>query len=235
MASALGDRLRELARRHGFARNPGTMEAALARCAARNPGIRTVIDVGASDGRWSRAASRILPPARYFMVEARTEHEPGLARTARDARFSYEICAAGNRDGEIHFDATELFGGVASETPPEKNAIVVPVRRLDGLAAARGLAGPYAIKLDTHGYEVPILEGAGSLLAQSVLLVIECYNFRIAPQSLLAHEMCAWLEARGFRCIDLCDPLYRDRDGALWQMDLFFAPATDAVFASNVY
>jgi FkbM family methyltransferase len=235
MPGALRDRIVEAARRRGFARNPSTMEAALARCAARNPGIRTVIDVGASDGRWSRAASRILPPARYFMVEARAEHRPGLARTARDARFSYEICAAGNRDGEIYFDATELFGGLASETPPEKNAIVVPVRRLDGLARERGLAGPYALKLDTHGYEVPILEGAAGLLAQTALLVIECYNFRVAPRSLLAHEMCAWLEARGFRCIDLCDPLHRARDGALWQMDLFFVPATDAAFASNAY
>ena len=208
MPAALRERLREAARRRGFARNPNTMEAALARCAARGPGIRTVIDVGASDGRWSRAASRILPPARFFMVEARAEHEPGLARTARDARFSYEICAAGDRDGEIYFDARDLFGG---------------------------LAGPYAIKLDTHGYEVPILEGAAALLAQSTLLVIECYNFRVAPRSLLAHEMCAWLEARGFRCIDLCDPLHRASDGALWQMDLFFVPATDPAFARNAF
>ncbi|HVP08638.1 MAG TPA: FkbM family methyltransferase [Burkholderiales bacterium] len=235
MPGALRERILGAARRRGFARNPSTMEGALARCAARNPGIRTVIDVGASDGRWSRAASRILPPARYLMVEARAEHEPGLARTSRDARFSYAICAAGNRDGEIYFDATDLFGGLASETPPEKNCIVVPVRRLDGLARERGLDGPYAIKLDTHGYEVPILEGAAGLLPQTALLVIECYNFRVAPQALLAHEMCAWLEARGFRCIDLCDPLHRPRDGALWQMDLFFAPATDAAFTSNVY
>ena len=127
------------------------------------------------------------------------------------------------------------LGGLASETPPARNGIVVPVRRLDGLAAELGLAGPYAIKLDTHGYEIPILEGAGALLAQSALLVIECYNFRVAPQALLAHEMCAWLEARGFRCIDLCDPLHRARDGALWQMDLFFAPAASAAFQSDAY
>jgi FkbM family methyltransferase len=223
------------ARRRGFARNPATMEAALARCAARRPGLRTVIDVGASDGRWSRVARGILAPAHYFMVEARAEHEPGLARTAADPAFSYQICAAGNRDGEIHFDATELFGGQASDTPYEKNDIVVPVRTLDGLAAARTLRGPYAIKLDTHGYEVQILEGARELLRQSRLLIIECYNFRLTPQTLLAHEMCATLAERGFRCIDLCDPLFRARDGALWQMDLFFVPDSDPAFESNSY
>jgi FkbM family methyltransferase len=223
------------ARRHGLARSRSTMEAALARCAARRPGLRTVIDVGASDGRWSRVARGILPPAHYFMVEARSEHEPGLKATAARAGFSYQICAAGNRDGEIHFDATALFGGQASETPYEKNDIVVPVRTLDGLVAERRLEGPYALKLDTHGYEIPILEGARGVLERARLLIIECYNFRLTPQSLVAHEMCAWLGERGFRCIDLADPLYRERDGALWQMDLFFAPAGDPVFATNVY
>jgi len=235
LRSWLHDRLLPAARRRGLARNPATMEAGLARCAARAPGIRTVIDVGASDGRWSRAARPILPAAHYFMVEARKEHEPGLARTAADPAFSYQICAAGDRDGEIYFDASELFGGQASETPYEKNGIVVPVRRLDGLAVERALQGPFALKLDTHGYEVPIFEGARALLKRSALLIVECYNFRLTAQSLLAHEMCAYLAGHGFRCIDLCDPLYRPRDGALWQMDLFFAPASDAVFESNVY
>jgi len=229
------DRLAPALRRRGYARNPATMEAALARCAGRAPGIRSVIDVGASDGRWSRVARAILPPAHYFMVEARTEHEPGLARTAANPDFSYQICAAGNRDGEIYFDASDLFGGQASETPYANNGIVVPVRRLDGLAAERGLQGPFALKLDTHGYEIPILEGAGEILRQSALLIVECYNFRLTAQSLLAHEMCAYLAERGFRCIDLCDPLYRRRDGALWQMDLFFAPAAHRAFESNVY
>ena len=218
-----------------FSRNPASMEAALARRAACNPGVRTVIDVGASDGRWSRAARKILPPAHYFMVEARPEHEPGLAKTAADPDFSYRICAAGNRDGEIHFDATDLWGGQASDTAYDRNDIIVPVRRLDGLAAEHALQGPFALKLDTHGYELQIFEGAREILAQARLLIVECYNFRLTPQSLLAHEMCAWLGERGFRCIDLCDPLYRPRDGALWQMDLFFVPSSDPVFATNSY
>jgi FkbM family methyltransferase len=218
-----------------FSRNPVSMAAALARRAARDPGVRTVIDVGASDGRWSRVARGILPPAHYFMVEARAEHEPGLARTAAQPGFSYQICAAGNRDGEIYFDATDLFGGQASDTAYEKNCIVVPVRRLDSLAAERALQGPFALKLDTHGYELQIFEGAREILAQARLLIVECYNFRLTPQTLLAHEMCAWLGERGFRCIDLCDPLYRPRDGALWQMDLFFVPDSDAAFESNSY
>jgi FkbM family methyltransferase len=211
------------------------MDAALARCARRGPIPPTVIDVGASDGRWSRLARRHFASSRFFMVEARQEHEAGLAATAADPAFAYAICAAGNRDGQVHFDATDLFGGQASDTPYEQNSILVPVRRLDSLARERRLEGPFGLKLDTHGYEMQILDGAADILANAALLIIECYNFRLTPHTLLAHEMCAWLAERGFRCIDLCDPLYRRRDGALWQMDLFFAPASHSAFLSNAY
>lgn len=229
------ERLAAALRRRGLARNPATMEAALARCAARGTQLATVFDVGASDGRWSRVARAILPAARYFMVEARREHEPGLRRTAARPGFHYRICAAGDRDGELHFDATDLFGGLAGDKPFARNDIVVPARRLDSLALELALPGPYAIKLDTHGYELPILAGANGILDRTALLVIECYNFRVAEGALLAHEMCRHLEERGFRCIDLADPVYRARDGALWQMDLFFAPAATPAFASNAY
>jgi hypothetical protein len=111
----------------------------------------------------------------------------------------------------------------------------VPVETVDRAIAARGLPGPYGLKLDTHGYEVPVLEGAVATLQQASLLVIEAYNFTLAPGSLRFPELCAWLEARGFRCCDLADPMRRPRDGALWQMDLAFAPAGSPLFDSNDY
>jgi hypothetical protein len=55
----------------------------------------------------------------------------------------------------------------------------------------RGLPGPYMIKLDTHGYEVPIRLGAKETLRNANLAVIETYNFRIQGSSLLFHEMVA--------------------------------------------
>jgi hypothetical protein len=78
-------------------------------------------------------------------------------------------------------------------------------------------------------------EGAGDLLDRTELLVIESYNFQLTPGCLRFHELCAWLEARGFRCCDLADPMRRPRDGALWQVDLAFAPATSPLFSSNRY
>jgi hypothetical protein len=35
--------------------------------------------------------------------------------------------------------------------------------------------------------------------------------------------------------VDLCDPLFRVKDGAFWQMDLFFMPDASEPFQSDSY
>lgn len=216
--------------------NPVSLANAMARCQKRNLEIRTVIDIGASDGRWSIQARRRFPDATFLMVEARREHEAALIR-AKDKcpRFDYVICAAGDTEGQIYFDATDLFGGLASHTPTDKNCVAVPVNTIDKMVERAGLHAPFLLKLDTHGFEAPIFEGARQTLARTNLIVVEAYNFEIASGCFRFHEMCAYLEARGFRCVDFCDPMFRDRDGALWQMDLFFIRSDRPEFRSNQF
>ncbi|HWZ95735.1 MAG TPA: FkbM family methyltransferase [Opitutaceae bacterium] len=203
-----------------------TLPSALHRLAARHPQFRTVIDVGASDGHWSRQLAAALPgPKNFVMIEAQTLHRDGLARFQADfAHTRTVLAAAGSQPGEIYFEANDPWGGVAAEQPGNQdgNWIRVPMTTIDQEVAASGFPGPYLIKLDTHGYEVPILDGAKQTLAQTEVLVIECYNFNIAASARRFPAFCLHLEELGFRCIDLFDPFYRPSDGTLWQMDLVF-------------
>jgi len=41
--------------------------------------------------------------------------------------------------------------------------------------------GPYLIKLDTHGVEIPILNGSAQTLKDTNVLVVEVYNFDFGP------------------------------------------------------
>jgi Methyltransferase FkbM domain len=106
---------------------------------------------------------------------------------------------------------------------------------LDATLKARNLPGPYLLKFDTHGYEVPILSGAAATLAQTEVIIMECYNFRIAPECLTFHEMCGHLAQRSFRCIDLVEPMHRPHDDAFWQMDLVFARDNRPEFSHQGY
>jgi FkbM family methyltransferase len=213
-----------------------TMNEALRRIAARGCDVRTVIDIGASDGAWSRVAMRHFNDAQYLLFEPLKEREAELkAFCQAHSNAGFVNAAAGDHEGEVSFMvASDLDGSGISEVGAGATRSV-PLTTIDAEVKRRALGGPYLIKLDTHGFELPILAGATECLRHASLLVIEVYNFKIAGPALRFHELCAHVETLGFRCADLADPLLRKRDGALWQMDLFFLPKDSAVFANDGY
>lgn len=220
---------------HPSAAAPLTMERGLAWFASRFR-VSTVVDVGASNGCWTEMARRYWPEASYLLVEAQGgPHEAALrSLKERVPRLEYVIAAAGDRSGTIHFDASDPFGGIASERPGP-GRVAVPMTTIDAEVERRALAGPFAIKLDTHGFEVPILEGARRTLASASLLIIEVYNFTVAEGALRFPDMCRHLEGLGFRPVAMVDLMYRPKDGILWQFDCFFARSDRDEFRSDRY
>ncbi len=218
----------------GIYKPPLALESALQRCASRNPNINTVIDVGASNGCWSSVASKYFPSAFYYLIEANPFHEKSLEQyKATTVNTNYILAAAGDSTGEIYFDSCDPFGGLASHQRLGENDIKVPVITIDDVVKDNKLSPPYLIKLDTHGFEIPIFEGAAKTLTETELIIVETYNFDIAPNSLRFYQICQYLETKGFRCVDMCDPLFRAKDKAFWQIDLFFIPATNPIFQNN--
>jgi FkbM family methyltransferase len=213
-----------------------TMNAAIARCVQRGVKVNTIVDVGASDGRWTRDCMRYLPDANYLLIEAQDPHRENLEKLRREkTQVDFVLAAAGNKEGKIYFDNSALFGGLASDNPLKGGSIEVPVVTIDNELKKRKLAGPYAIKLDTHGYEVPILEGAAETLKNASLVIIEVYNYQLTPTSLRYFEMCQYMKNLGFLSVELVDFVLRDRDSSFWQMDAFFIPEKSAGFSHNSF
>jgi len=200
-----------------------TMEGALQGIAGRKHQFNTVIDVGASNGQWSELMLDYYPHCNYMLIEAQPVHEEDLKQfCAGRSNVDYVLAAAGEKEGQLNFNTNDPFGGQASLTPYAENNITVPVMAIDSLIESKQLQGPYLLKLDTHGFEIPIFTGAEAVLAETDVIIVECYNFKIAPECLLFHEMCNYLEKKNFRCIDMVDVMHRTYDKALWQMDLVF-------------
>lgn len=211
------------------------MESLLARAAIHQSKVATWIDVGASDGSWSLLARQHFPQAEFLLFEPLAERQPVLDKLRAKHGFEIAPAAAGATAGRTEFTIDPKLDGSGVAAPGAASTRSVPIETIDQVVAARRLPGPFGIKLDTHGYEVPVLSGATSVLSQTNLLIIEAYNFTLMPGCLRFHELCAWLEERNFRCCDLADPMRRPHDGALWQMDLAFAPISHPMFASDRY
>jgi FkbM family methyltransferase len=164
-----------------------------------------------------------FPNVRYLLIEAQARHEPALrAFCDKHPNAEYILAAAGDKEGTIFFDGDDPLGGQASTTQTQKAKAQVSMTTIDLALLKTGMSGPLLIKLDTHGFEVPILAGAKRALDMCDVLFVECYNYKMGPECLVFWDMCAYLLRLGFRCIDMADPMHRPYDGSLWQMDFVF-------------
>jgi FkbM family methyltransferase len=213
-------------------------DRALERIVKRGMGLGTIVDVGASNGSWSEVCMRHFPEAKYFLLEAQSCHSRALAAFCQQhPNAQYVLAAAGNEDGSCFFDDGDPFGGLASNAETDKCKTMLTMVRLDSALQKVGLPGPYLLKLDTHGFELQIIQGAEEMLRNTELAVIEAYVFRLNDGALLSHELCVEMDKRGFQMIDFSEPLWREKDNdmALWQWDLFFVRKDNPVFRSNTY
>ncbi|MEO7317561.1 MAG: FkbM family methyltransferase [Chthoniobacteraceae bacterium] len=208
-----------------------SMEAGLRRAGAQLPRIGTVIDVGAAAGKWTRLARPHFPDARFFLIEPLRERVPELAALGID----FVSALAGAKPGEAMIDVTDDLDGSGVTDVAGSACRSVAVTTIDREVSERKLPGPYFIKLDTHGYEVPILEGARATLAQTALLMVEAYNFQLTTGCLRFPQLCVRMEELGFLPCDVIEPARRPVDLALWQMDIVFARANAPIFARKTY
>lgn len=216
-----------------------SLNAALGRLKSHRLDIKHMFSLGAGSGADSVAIRDALcPAAEMLMIEAQETHRAELNRVSRSRQgVDFSLCAAARVDGSVRFAATSAVGGAIAHDAAA-DGIDIPARALDSLAAERRWNGPYFLKFDTHGVEVEILEGAVQTLSNTALIMMEVYNFKlnfVGGKNLRFYEMCEYLEARGLRCVDMCDPLFRPNDLALWQFHLFFIRSDHPVFDSNSY
>lgn len=205
-------------------------KSALERTAAKNMEIATVIDVGAARGAWSLLAERFWPSARYHLLEAKERWRADLEKLAAQKRnFSFTMKAASDAPGAIYFPTEgEAYAGAAFKDPSAREGLTeVPATSIDHEAKSLSLKGPFAVKLDTHGTEVDILDGARETLKETALICIETYAFFGQKRF---PEMLLHLQSLGFRVADIAEPLFRPSDAALWQLDFYLLRAEHPVF-----
>lgn len=198
--------------------------------------IETILDVGASDGRWSKNGMVLFPDAKFVLFEPQPVHSRDLSTFANSfpGRVIPVKKAVGADDGHLLFDVSDPFGGGVAKMDSKKT-LQVEQTKLDTSVSELDLKGPFLLKLDTHGFERSILNSAEHTLQKCEVLIIEAYNYRISDEAFLFWELCVYLSERGFRPIDVVDLMYRKHDNSLWQMDLFFIRSTWNGFNHDSY
>jgi FkbM family methyltransferase len=214
------------------------MPSLLHRLSHRPVDVGAIVSLGAGRGDDSAHLLNYWPQAKLLLIEMDERFQGEFqALSQANPKISYEVCAAAAEDRDGYFTKTDAFGGAIAQESTE-GAKPIKFRKVDTLVQAHGMTGPYFLKFDTHGAELDILAGAQQVLAQTSLILMEVYNFKLKFmdfKNLTFDEMSIHMKSLGFRCIDLCDPLYRPGDRALWQMHMLFARDDHPSFALTGY
>ena len=195
-------------------------------------GIRTAVDVGANEGRWSSGVLRLTRPVRLIAVEPSPQLLPSLRSTLAPFDNAVVVAAAvGATPGETTFNVT-AHSHSASVLPPRTGEmdriygfgyevveqVTVPMTTLDELTA--DLAEVSLLKIDVQGFESAVLAGATAALTKTRWLLIEV-NFRSHYEGdLLFPELHERLAAAGFRLTGMSAPLIQ-AGVALWADSLY--------------
>lgn len=219
------------ARAVGSAWGPRGFLASLER--ARRSGFvpRTVIDIGASDGRWSESCLEIFPDARYLLFDALPDHAPALGAFANRHRnaTTYSL-ALGECPGKMSLNVHGHQSSLLSSCDFQGGRLTLDIHMLDDLTDDLGLEGPILFKADVQGYELNVIRGATRVLTMTELALLEVSYRRIYEGAPLAHEVITAMGSYGFRIFDVCSYDQRPFDGALAQSDIVFARPTSGLF-----
>jgi FkbM family methyltransferase len=191
----------------------------------------TIVDIGAAAGTWTQKALTYWKDANFILIEPLEERKQEINALiqANTNLIKHILAVAGKEKGKIELTVSEDLD--SSGVYGTGNLRTIDVVCLDDILKEE--KPKFVLKLDTHRFEIPIFEGAGQILKNTDLIIVETYGFYLTNSSKVFWEMCQYLDEKGFRLFDIVDLTYRPKDLAFWQCDAFFLPKNHSVFSDN--
>ena len=198
--------------------------------------IDLVIDVGANDGGYGQTLRSAGYAGPILSFEPLTEaHAALLRRTAGDRSWHVAPRAAlGEHEGEATINIAGnrasssllAMGDLHLQAAPESRylgAESVPLRRLEQIEHPylQQASSPF-LKVDTQGYELPVLRGAGRLLGRVVGVQVELSLVPLYKEQETWDQIVAFLDANGFALWNVLPGFVDPHSGRMLQFDGVF-------------
>lgn len=197
--------------------------------------IGLVLDVGANEGHFGWDMRELGYKGRILSFEPMAEAFARLQKAAAgDGAWEALHLGLGAADETrtIHVAANSQSSSLLpmldahAEAAPEstyQGTEQVSIRRLDGLRDPYRLHGqPIFLKIDTQGFERPVLEGATGLLPEVKLLQLECSLVALYDGAELIEDLIGLARRLGYDPVDIL-PTFRHRENKhLMQTDILF-------------
>ncbi len=194
-----------------------------------NPTI--VFDVGAQVG--TPELYNAYPDAHHVFIEPVAECVPILNEIAGQLKSATVVnCAVSNVNGTTSLSLTPSRHYSSIDTKMGDESREIEVKTVDSIYEDIEIEGPVLLKIDVDGIEVKVLQGAKSILRNDCVVVIEA---SIADENPRFNRVVEFLSSYGYEVYDIVDPLYRQSDWHLWQVDLIFVKTKSPTWGAKTY
>jgi FkbM family methyltransferase len=198
-----------------------------------------IIDVGAYDGDWTRLVGDNYPAASILMIEpqARSEAKLTALERASNGRIRYRraLLGAAARSDVVFVEMGTGSSVFPEQSPFPRTEVHHPMTTLDDVVRETAFPPAALLKLDVQGYELEVLRGGATALANAEVVLLEIQLIGVNRGAPLLDEVVAFMKARGFVAYDICSFIRRNLDGALWAIDMIFVSERSALRASERY
>ena len=174
---------------------------------------KLIVDIGASDGAWTRGCLGLFPDAHYHLYEPLYSHlehyQIGLDKLiANNNKVSVHALALADVAQVADFFITPHSVGSSLLPVGDARKIQVEITTLD--QDLKHITTPIDIlKMDTQGGELRILKGAQSVIPRSRVIVVESWFYRgYGSPTPLAHEIVDELLQYDFRVFGMGGPYF---------------------------
>lgn len=195
--------------------------------------IDLVLDIGANAGQYAGHLRRLGYHGAIQSFDPLPQAFKALAAaSAADDNWTAMPFALGETAGRIdlHVASNSVSSSVLEfqaeylENLPEARSvdrIEVDVVTLESVLAGHREKRPM-LKIDSQGYELPILRGAATALSQVHLIEVELSLQEVYKSQALFREVDGWLVAQGFALMSLDDAYWDRVSGEQLQIDAIY-------------
>ena len=204
-----------------------SFEEALEQLKATGYAPDLVIDAGAAEG--TPPLQNAFPASRFFWIEPLEEFEPMLKNIQQKHQGDYIIAGVGKEEGSIvlhvHKDlhGSTMFhetDGISADGEPRE----VKVTTINNLAITQkwNQYKRILLKIDVQGFELEVLKGAGIILENVDVILLEVSFFRFLKDAPDFYDVVTYMKSIGYVVYDIISGINRPLDFALGQKDLVF-------------
>lgn len=219
-------------------KNQPGVDHALQRLKNRDFVPTVIIDVGAFEGGFGEEASHVWPDARIVLIEANPAMMPKLklaqACIGTDKCDVISAVVLDKEYPEVVFYQMEGGSGVFWElTSLPRTKVILPATTLEKVLAPLNLPpGPWLVKLDIQGAEIPALCGFGAdNWKQTEAIYMETSTIEYCQGSPLFAEAIGYMARQNMLMWDIGSMWFRQTDKTLFQVDLTFVKKDSALRA----